>query len=436
MRKFLLIMAISLVATSTLFSQVFDSLGIISPGNEIEDLSSKGSTLFAAVGAAGVMFSTDEGYTWSACSPLPDNGFGEEWAFSILVASNGDLIVGGNQVYNNAAFGGACFRSSDDGVTWSAVTIEGYGGYEESGKIVELSDGSLMMMGGFQKLFISSLTDESWTQTNAPGGIIFGFEQIDDIIFVVNNPAGGTAGTWTTTDMGANWYRYGSNGTPIGQGTVTIAPIIKSGEYKFIGIGGTFDPRGMYRSGVSDTMWLEKNNGITESGIYPISMATDNVTIWMVMQNIAGTCMFTSTVDYGENWEEPVAGLPSEGGASPCIEKMVVVGNDLYAYSGESVFRKEDVAIPVSVSEDRMLEKTASLYPNPVKDQLHIALGEAVNHANLEIINSNGQVLIITSFSASAQSSVSVDVSILKPGFYIVVLKTGNEMQTHKLFKN
>ena len=232
------------------------------------------------------------------------------------------------------------------------------------------------------------------------------------------------------------WYRYGSNGTPVGQGTVTIAPIIKSGDYKFIGIGGTYDPRGMYRSGVSDTMWMEKNNGISESGIYPISMATDNVTIWMVMQNIAGTCMFTSTIDYGENWEEPVAGLPIEGGASPCIEKMIVFGNDLYAYSGESVFRKEDVAIPVSVSEDRMPVESLRLYPNPVTDQLHIEFNNAVDRTSVEIINANGQVLKTSSFSALTSSTVSVDVSDLNPGFYIAVLKTGDEVHTHKFFKN
>lgn len=435
MNKLLLTTAIILIAYSTLFSQVFDSLAVISPGNQIQDLTSKDNTLFAAVGAAGVMYSDDEGYTWNSCTPLPDAGFGQEWAFSIYAASNGDLIVGGNLVYNNAAFSGVVFRSSDDGDTWTAINFEGLDGYEESGKIIELSDGNLMMQGGFQKFFISSLTNPNWTQTNAPGGVIFGFEQIDDIIFAVNNPAGGTAGTWTTTDMGATWYRYGSNSTPVGQGTVTIAPVIKSGNHKFIGIGGTYDPKGIYRSGVNDTLWVEKNNGINESGIYPICMATDNVSIWMVMQNIAGTCMFTSTADYGENWDEPVTGLPIEGGASPCIEKMIVFGADLYTYSNESVFRKEDVAIPVSVSENLTTMQSAIIYPNPVKDQLNIRFNDAVDHVKLEILNLQGQLLKSASISLST-TSYSANVSDLKSGVYMVVLKSRNEIQTQKFIKN
>ncbi|MCF6169491.1 MAG: glycoside hydrolase [Bacteroidales bacterium] len=244
--------------TITTYAQVFDSIAIISPDYEIEDLTSKGTTLYAALGLGGVWYSDDEGYTWTQASPLPDAGFGQEGAYSIFAASNGDLIVGGNLVYNNAPLSGVVFRSSDDGASWTAENFDGLGGYEESGKIVELSNGDLMMKGGQGKLFISSLTNPVWTQTNAPGGDIFGFEQIDDIIFVVNNPAGGTAGTWTTTDQGQTWWPYGSNGTPVGLGTVTIAPVLKSGDYKFIGIGGTYDPRGMYRSGVNDTLWVEK----------------------------------------------------------------------------------------------------------------------------------------------------------------------------------
>lgn len=435
MKKILHTFAIILFISTTSFSQVFDSIAVISPGNEVRDITSKGSTLFAAIGQAGVWYSNDEGFTWTACSPLPDAGFGEEWAFSIFIASNGDLIVGGNQTYNGAPLSGTVFRSSDDGLSWSASPYEGLQGYEQSGKIVELSNGGLMMQGGFQKLFISSLSDLNWTQTNTPGGIIFGFEQINDEIFIVNNPAGGTAGTWTTMDLGATWQRYGSYGTPVGSGTVTMAPIIKSNNYKFIGIGGTYEPKGMYRSGDNDTLWVQKNSGIGESGIYPICMATDQLTNWMIIQNQAGTCMFTSTTNYGDNWEPAIPGLPNSGGASPCPEKMHVFGSHLYTYSQESIYRKADVAVPVSVNETELSNYNLDIFPNPVVDELNIRFSEDIEQIYWTVVNLQGQALAKGEFLKASSSSLTVDVNGLESGFYLFTIQSGNHRQSTKFMK-
>jgi len=435
MKKSLLLIAIILIASSSAFSQILDSLGVISPGNEIRDLAVKGSTLHAAVGQGGVMYSNDEGFTWTACSPFPDNGFAEEWAYSILVASNGDLIIGGNQVYNGAPLGGACFRSSDDGQNWTAVTIDGFAGYEQSGEIVELSDGSLMMRGGFQKLFVSSLSDENWTQITAPGGVIYGFEEINNEVFVVNNPAGGTAGTWTTIDTGESWQRYGGNGTPVASGTVTMAPVLQSGDYKFIGIGGTYEPRGMYRSGVSDTLWVQKNNGIGESGIYPICMATDHITTWMIMQNQSGTCKFTETANYGDNWTAAESGLPNSGGSAPCPEKMVVFGTHLYAYSQESIYRKAGVAVPLSVDENQLSEENISLYPNPVQNELNLIFDQAIENGNWSILNLRGQLIDSGTLNATSNNYTSIDTSDLESGFYLISVAVGKQVQSYKFIK-
>jgi len=434
-KHLLLLLTIVIVSTTTVFAQVFDSIGVISPDYEIEDMTSKGTTLFAALGQGGVWFSEDEGFTWSQTSPFPDSGFGDEAAFSIYAASNGDLIVGGNLLYNNAPLSGVVFRSSDNGVIWSAENLDGLGGYEESGKIVELSNGNLMMRGGQGKLFTSTLTNPVWTQTNSPGGVIFGFEQINDEIFVVNNPAGGTAGTWTTLDMGQTWQRYGGNGTPVGSGTVTLAPVIKCENYKFIGIGGTYDPRGMYRSGVNDTLWVEKNNGLGDSGIYPICMATDDATIWMVFQGGSGGCKFSFTNDYGDSWEEPVEGLPLEGGSNPCPEKMIVFGADLYTYANESVYRKEDVAVPAAVGKQTVLNNSMTFYPNPVNNAIQARLTIAIDNGSWEVLNLNGQILNIGQFTAAAHSSLTIDVGRLESGFYILKVNTDIGVQTHKFVK-
>lgn len=386
-------MAIFVLASFTSFSQVFDLLGDVSADYNIEDIAWKGDVLYAALGEGGVWYSVDEGSTWIQTTILPDAGFGNEAAFSLFVASNGDLIVGGNTAYNGSPFAGAVFRSSDDGVSWSAQPYEGLLGYEKSEKIVELSDGSLMMRGGQQKLFVSSLSSSEWTQVSSPGGVIFGFENINDLIFVVTNPSTGTAGTWVSSDLGTTWSRYGGNDTPVSAGTVTMAPIIKSGNYKYIGIGGTYEPRGLYRSGINDTLWVEVNSGLNSSGIYPICMTTDNGTIWMVFQATSGACRYTFTNDFGNSWVEPVEGLPTQGGSNPCVSKLMVFKSHLYTFANTSIYRQEDVASPSATGEKEYLNSKIDLYPNPVKYNMKVHFRNSTGTIRWEIINMYGQTV-------------------------------------------
>jgi len=436
MKKLLLSLLIMAIFSVTTFSQVFDLLGEISTEYNIEDIASKGDMLFAALGEGGVWSSSDEGFTWTQTASLPDAGFGDEGAMSLLVASNGDIIVGGNQLYNGAALGGSVFRSSDDGASWSATAYEGLGGYEESGKIVELSNGDLMMQGGFQKLFTSSLSSSEWTQIATPGGVIFGFEIINDLVFVVTNPAGGTAGTWVTSDLGQSWQRYGGNGTPVSGGTVTICPIIVSGNYKFIGIGGTYDQKGVFRSGINDTLWVEMNNGIGNGGVYPICMATDNETIWMVYQGSSGGCNFTSTTDFAANWETPVGGLPQQGVGGPCIPKMMVFKSHLYTYANTSVYRKEDVAIPSSTGNSKYLnEELISVFPNPVSDILTIKFQILGDDFNWEIINIHGQEMKSGQANIIKGNSVKINVDNLPTGYYLLKTNIDGKISMSKFLK-
>ncbi len=425
MKKPLLFLALCAFSITLSFSQVFDSLTVIHPDYNIEGLAWKGDILFAALGEGGVMYSSDEGFTWNATSQLPDAGFGQEAANSILVASNGDLIIGGNLNYNGAALGGAVFRSSDNGSAWTGEPYEGLGGYEKSGKIIELPDGGLMMKGGQSKLFVSSLTTTEWIQCTSPGGVIFGFEAIGNIIFTVTNPSTGTAGTWTSTDLGQSWWPYGGNGTPVSGGTVTLAPIIHTSDYKFICIGGAYDLKGVFRAGINDTLWMEKNNGIDNFGIYPICMATDNQTIWMVFQDAGGGCYFTSTSDFAENWETPVMGMPQQGVGGPCVRMLMVFKSHLYSFANKSIYRIEDVASPSSTGELEHGNGSIDVYPNPVTNQLNIKLNKAGNiNGTWEIISIYGRVLM----SGQLSAIFSVKVDQLTSGYYL--LKTNSDGTT------
>jgi len=412
---------------------VFDSLTVINSEYNIEDLAWKGNDIFAALGEGGVMYSSDEGFTWNETSELPDAGFGQEAANSIYVASNGDLIVGGNLNYNGAALGGVVFRSSDNGTTWSAEPYEGLGGYEKSKKIIELPNGDLMMHGGQSKLFTSSLSSNTWTQITAPGGVIFGFEVIGDMVFVVTNPSEGTAGTWVSSDLGASWQRYGGNGTPVSGGTVTIAPILSTTNYKYIGIGGSYDQKGVFRSGINDTLWAESNSGIDNFGIYPICMATDNQTIWMVFQDAGGGCYFTSTIDFANSWEEPVTGLPQQGVGGPCVRKMMVFKTHLYTYANKSIYRIADVAVPTSISEENIVKNEIKLYPNPSNYQITLEVNlENRSDVELSITDISGRLVHYVVLSAETDT-YKINTSGLRPGLYIVNLNAATYNYKQKL---
>ncbi len=437
MKKPLLLLAFFALSVTVSLSQVFDSLTVINSDYNIEDLARKGDILFAALGEGGVMFSSDEGFTWNATSVLPDGGFGQEGANSILVASNGGLIVGGNLYYNGAAIGGVVFRSSDNGTTWSVEPYEGLAGYEKSEKIIELPDGSLMMKGGQDKLFVSSLSNPEWTQTASPCGVIFGFEHIGDIVFTVTNPSAGTAGTWTSTDLGQTWWPYGGNGTPVSGGTVTIAPILQSSNYKYIGIGGAYDLKGVFRSGVNDTLWQETNNGIDNFGIYPICMATDNQTIWMVFQDAGGGCYFTSTTDFADNWETPVMGMLLQGVGGPCISKMMVFKTHLYTFANKSIYRIENVASPLSTGEIGYKNNPIELFPNPVSNQLNIKFREPVdNYGKWEVVNIYGQILMEGQLTTGSNRLTTINVGQLRPGFYLFKTSTGGKISVSGFFKS
>ncbi|MEZ5199683.1 MAG: T9SS type A sorting domain-containing protein [Bacteroidales bacterium] len=320
------------------------------------------------------------------------------------------------------------FRSSNNGSTWSAENYEGLQGYEKSGKIVELSNGDLMMQSGQAKLFTSSLSTSGWTQITAPGGVIFGFEQIEDDIFVVTNPSMGTAGTYVSSDLGQSWQLYGGNGTPVSGGTVTIAPILKSGDYKYIGIGGAYDLHGVFRSVINDTLWQETNTGISNFGIYPICMATDNQTIWMVFQDAGGGCYYTSTTDYANNWSEPVIGMPQQGVGGPCIRKMIVFKSHLYTYANKSIYRIEDVANPSSTGERKNFDKNIAIYPNPTTNYLNIIYNKPLHNCKWEITNIYGQLMMSGELNSISNNVASIKVEDLQAGYYL--LKTNIDGKT------
>jgi hypothetical protein len=148
----------------------------------ITDLHVSGSTFYITTYLDGVLFSTDEGASWTTLQ--------EQSAFSITELSNGNLVIGGLNAH--------VYVSSDDGTTWTDTDLELESSLQYSHgikEIIELSDGTL----------VASLI---WTYVLSPE-------------FTYPSPAGIMTSadggiTWTVSNSGLSAieipHAYGHNG--------------------------------------------------------------------------------------------------------------------------------------------------------------------------------------------------------------------------------
>lgn len=435
MKTFTLLSFFLVFSFTKLSAQQFDTIAKIIDSKVIEDVTFMGNTMFAAMADSGVYKSTDDGYNWTPCTTLPDAGFGTEGAFAVFAASNGELIVGANTIFNGSPFAGVVYRSTDMGNTWTQAPVTAMGGYETADVIVELPNGNLIMKTSTSKLYKSTLTDTAWTQVTTPGGVIYGFNSIGNTLYVVNNPAGGTAGIWYSTDSGLSWNRYGVNGTNLNLGTVTVCPILAASNYKFVGIGGTSPDRGVYRSGINDTLWVQKNGGITNTYLYPTSMATDNNTVWMIFEGV-NQCYLTSTTDFGDNWSSPIGQQPTNAGSALCMKKLIVYKTHLYAYAYHNLYRIANVAQNTSVNElnNHIMVRA---YPNPVLTNnltIDIQSNRPFKTGNLEIKDILGKTVYSTTINHN-DSNIQLSLKGYKQGIYFIRVQLDEEMTVVKFVK-
>jgi hypothetical protein len=75
------------------------------------------------------------------------------------------------------------------------------------------------------------------------------------------------------------------------------------------------------------------------------------------------------------------------------------------------------------------------LYPNPVSDILTLNLKEAMEEATISMSDIKGNIKLVKKYNDLKQQQLQFDVSELKPGEYILQLKTGKSIETFKLVK-
>ena len=74
----------------------------------------------------------------------------------------------------------------------------------------------------------------------------------------------------------------------------------------------------------------------------------------------------------------------------------------------------------------------AVVYPNPVKENLHIRLAHVSKGANIKVYNTMGAMVIMAPIHSSTQT---LSFQHLPAGLYHVVINNGNNVINKKVFK-
>lgn len=162
-----------------------------------------GTVLFAGMNQAGVLFSTDEGDSWSG------SGYGfYDIVRSLCVASNG---AGGIDLFAGTEMTGV-FLSTDNGITWSSVS-SGLADDEIPALVAKASatGGTSIFAGTFsQGVFRSTDIGVNWTYSGLKqAASIFTLYVHDTSLY-----AGALFGIFRSTDDGVNWAEVDS-GIPL-----------------------------------------------------------------------------------------------------------------------------------------------------------------------------------------------------------------------------
>ena len=97
---------------------------------------------------------------------------------------------------------------------------------------------------------------------------------------------------------------------------------------------------------------------------------------------------------------------------------------------------KNNSVVPKTVSIDNAKQELSiKTYPNPVENQLNIALSlENNSQINLEIVNLTGQVLISNNYYLQAGSqTLRIDLNKLSKGSYILRITNANGTHSNQL---
>ena len=214
--------------------------------------------------------------------------------------------------------------------------------------------------------------------------------------------------------------QFGNNsGTPmyniIGDVSITLNT---GGQTISLDTGANF----MTAAGPDVNAYLVKSNGMTNAQIAATPLASlENIHFGLISSNIIspnGAKSFTVAVPNGIN-----------------LEEYDTVFFYCFQFSAFWDLGKITPFTPANCTvlgiEDEVFEKQVTMYPNPVKDNLHVNtdFSEVIN---IKIYTILGEILL----EEKITNTTIINTQNFKHGIYLVELTSGNKKITKKLIKN
>jgi len=302
-------------------------------GRRVDALAASGTNLFAKTSyGSGVFRSTDNGTSWTEVNGLTRN-------VSAIAVSGTNLFAGA------WGRGRGVFRSTDNGTSWTEVN-NGLGrgfiaalvvsGQYLFAVIPGPNAGLNSSSGG--AVFRSTDNGTSWTGVQYLPGRFSALAVIGTNLF-----AGTGGGVFRSTDSGESWTEANNGLT---DKDVTKLASIGTNLFACTYSGGVF------RSTDNGANWTEVNIGLTHPGITALAASSTN--LFAGSYYFAGTILGTTrsnssgvstrsggvfrSTDNGTSWTEVNYGLPET-----YINVLIVSGKNLFAATDHGVFMLPDV---------------------------------------------------------------------------------------------
>ena len=154
---------------------------------------------------------------------------------------------------------------------------------------------------------------------------------------------------------------------------------------------------------VFHTIFYGHYNTSTGLASYPANLYTGIENGFVIDDKMILTSALT-----GDDWLL----FPSENTGGGCCRTSIVAYRDVF-------MKENELTSPIAIT----------IYPNPAVNEIH--LNGLIAEAVVSIYNSNGQLML-----TAGDPENTIDISLLKPGAYIIQIISGTEIQTQSFIKS
>jgi len=285
------------------------------------------SGIFAGTYRSGLLFSADNGKTWTS-------DYTPTYSVFSMASSGATLLAGGED--------GVIYLSSDKGKNWKKISTD----FTQSNIGAMAINGTTFFSGTWgDGIFVSSDNGVTWTKKSE--GLTN--NSINDIFISGANVFAATngGGIFLSANNGTTW-------TPVNNGLskLYVRKIAVSGSNLFAATSA-----GVFLSSDNGANWTAVNNGLASLNISKLAISGSDI-----FAGTYGQGVFRSS-DNGANWNPLNNGLPN---AFANIQGLAVSGSNVFAsVHGQGVWGlSKDSSITLKVGDDLALNVSGSHYFN------------------------------------------------------------------------